>query len=227
MDLVTEQKLERRERILSAARELLAERGYEAITVRDLAAASRVSVPTLYNQFGSKDRLLAAAIGSHFSGLLASAPSGDEWSGAARLTAVVGLCADEVAARASYHRALLLAFMSVRETAPLQSSLAGGLADELERGLEEMRGRRQLVSWASPPVLARRITAACIACSVGWVMGDLNDRTLRAAMIHAAASMTLGVARGAARVALEAECRAAQDELARADTAEARDAASG
>jgi len=68
---VTEQKLERRARILAAARELIAQRGYEALSMRELAAHCRVSVPTLYNQFGGKQALLAAAVESHFAGLLA------------------------------------------------------------------------------------------------------------------------------------------------------------
>ena len=79
MDLVTEQKLERRERILASARELIAERGYEGLTMRDLAAHCRVSVPTLYNQFGSKDSLLAAAVETHCSGLLATSRDEQEW----------------------------------------------------------------------------------------------------------------------------------------------------
>lgn len=52
MDLVAEQRLERRARILAAVRELLAERGWREVTIRDLARHCRVSVPTLYNQFG-------------------------------------------------------------------------------------------------------------------------------------------------------------------------------
>ena len=62
MDLMTEQRLARRAAILSTARELIAARGYESVTVRELAEICRVSVPTLYNQFGGKDQLLAEAI---------------------------------------------------------------------------------------------------------------------------------------------------------------------
>jgi AcrR family transcriptional regulator len=50
---------ERRQRILGAARRLVAERGYEALTMRELAQVSRVTVPTLYNLIGGKAVLSA------------------------------------------------------------------------------------------------------------------------------------------------------------------------
>ena len=46
MDLVTRQKEERKQRILDVARLLIADRGYEGVTVRDLAEKSLVSVTT-------------------------------------------------------------------------------------------------------------------------------------------------------------------------------------
>src|SRR5689334_16840267 len=62
MSLFDEQKAERRERILRAARAHVAKHGYDGLTMRDLAAAARVSVPTLYNLFGGKDAILSAAL---------------------------------------------------------------------------------------------------------------------------------------------------------------------
>ena len=70
MDLVTKQREERKERILEVARRLIADLGYEGITMRELADESLVSVPTLYNLFGGKNELLFAAVESHIDGLL-------------------------------------------------------------------------------------------------------------------------------------------------------------
>lgn len=213
MDLVTEQKLERRERILAGARELIAERGYAGLTMRDLAAYCRVSVPTLYNQFGGKDALLASAVESHFAGLLAAVRKGTEQRGHVRVLAVVAACAEEQARLPRYHRALLRAFIRARETASLQATLAAGLASELECGLEEMKMGRQLAAWVSPPILARAITAGCIAASASWLAGELDDSTLRAAMLHTTSTMVLGCARGSVRESLEAAARESQHRL--------------
>jgi AcrR family transcriptional regulator len=70
--MMSQQSHERGERILEATRELLAERGDSAVTVRELARRGGVSIPTLYNRFGGKDELIAAAVRSRFSGVLRS-----------------------------------------------------------------------------------------------------------------------------------------------------------
>jgi AcrR family transcriptional regulator len=43
-------------------REQISAVGYEALNIRDLAAASGVALKTLYNLYGSKDELLLAAV---------------------------------------------------------------------------------------------------------------------------------------------------------------------
>lgn len=52
-----------RDKLLAAARELLREREYGAITARDLVAASNTNLGSIGYHFGSKDGLLYAAIG--------------------------------------------------------------------------------------------------------------------------------------------------------------------
>src|SRR6185436_2882280 len=72
MSLFDEHKAERRARILAAARKLIADRGYDGLTMRDLAKASRVSVPTLYNLFGGKQALLLGELEQTFANVTAS-----------------------------------------------------------------------------------------------------------------------------------------------------------
>lgn len=48
----------RRDTIAEAARELAAEHGYDATTVRDIAARAGTTPATVYRYFGSKDQLL-------------------------------------------------------------------------------------------------------------------------------------------------------------------------
>jgi AcrR family transcriptional regulator len=50
--------------LLASAREEFGRRGYEATTVRDIAAAAHLSTGTVYRMFGSKDELLAAIMGT-------------------------------------------------------------------------------------------------------------------------------------------------------------------
>src|SRR5262245_4522181 len=80
MGLLQEQKNERRERIVRAARKLIAEQGYEGLSMRELARAAGLSVPTLYNLIGSKHQILALEMQSTFAEIaraLGTVPRGD------------------------------------------------------------------------------------------------------------------------------------------------------
>jgi len=55
-------KARRRDEIISAARELFTVQGIDATTMAEIAAAAEVSVPTVFNYFGSKDGILIAMI---------------------------------------------------------------------------------------------------------------------------------------------------------------------
>src|SRR5689334_1157045 len=56
---------ETRERLLAAAADVFAQRGYDGTRVADIAAAAGVSNGALYAHFGSKAELLAAALRAH------------------------------------------------------------------------------------------------------------------------------------------------------------------
>ncbi len=49
-------------RILDTAITLFAERGFEACTMRDIAAAVGIKAPAIYNHYNAKDQVLAAAM---------------------------------------------------------------------------------------------------------------------------------------------------------------------
>ena len=54
-----------RDRILGAAAELFATRGFNATSINDLRAAARVSKRTLYQHFATKDDLIAAYLAAY------------------------------------------------------------------------------------------------------------------------------------------------------------------
>lgn len=214
MDLISEQMAERRQRILETTRELLAERGYEAVTVRELARRCGVSVPTLYNRFGGKDALIAEAVQDHFHAILRSAGAGDEPPGHARLMAIIGRCVEEVTRLSDYHRALLAAFARSPETGPLHLTLAADLVSAVAGELETMARRRQLAPWVRIDQLGAQITTACISAAMAWAAGGVVDARVRAFAEQSVGLMMLGAARGAAREDIEAMVCAAQEVLA-------------
>jgi len=218
MDLITEQRLWRRERMLDAVREALAEIGWAQLTVRELARRCRVSIPTLYNQFGGKDGLLTAAAEGHFGQVLERVTREGGPRGWRRLLALAARSAENMTRQSAYHRALVAAFAVARETGPAQEALVRELTAAFAAELDFMRADGQLADWIDPGLLASQLTAACVSASAAWARGLLSDAGLRAAMPHSVSLLALGVARGGARRGLEQSARREQAVLA-AETA--------
>ena len=61
-DTRTSNMEKRRERILEQAQKMLAEGGFDALNLRDLANLSGVTVPTIYNLVGNKAEVLKALV---------------------------------------------------------------------------------------------------------------------------------------------------------------------
>jgi AcrR family transcriptional regulator len=84
------------ERVLRAFAEVVAEKGYSATTIADIAARASVSQATLYNHFSGKEDILNAALDSSGAQMIAATlPAirrAPEWPGAMRVAAD-SLCA--------------------------------------------------------------------------------------------------------------------------------------
>ena len=64
-----------RDAIAAAARRLFAERGFDAVTVAEIAAAADVSEKTVFNHFATKEDLVFAGGEDRLAQLLAAIPS--------------------------------------------------------------------------------------------------------------------------------------------------------
>jgi AcrR family transcriptional regulator len=81
---------ETRERLLRAAADVFAQRGYDGTRVADIAAAAGVSNGALYAHFGSKADLLVAALRAHGRRLLADLFAADPDRSVTELLLVIG-----------------------------------------------------------------------------------------------------------------------------------------
>ena len=129
----TAEQRERRRRVIDAAFELGAERGYDAVQMRDVSASANVSLATIYRYFGSKDHLLAAAMTewtAKLQGRVAqSPPRGD--TAADQLVDVLGR-----ACRAMVRQPKLTAAL-VRALSSADPGVQEG-ADQVQRQIEAM-----------------------------------------------------------------------------------------
>lgn len=81
---------ETRERLLRAAADVFAERGYDGTRVADIAAAAGVSNGALYAHFGSKAELLVAALRAHARRMLEELLAADPDRPATELLLTIG-----------------------------------------------------------------------------------------------------------------------------------------
>lgn len=81
---------ETRDRLLLAAADVFAERGYDGTRVADIAAAAGVSNGALYSHFASKGELLVAALRTHGRRVLAEMFAADPSQSVTDLLLVIG-----------------------------------------------------------------------------------------------------------------------------------------
>lgn len=133
----------KRARVLEAARELFAERGYAATTTADVARRASVSEGIVFHHFGSKPGLLAAAAGEYGRGL-AEAMFRGEGLGPTPPSASVMLARAFAYVRAQGPLSRLLAlapdptsWQAARQAsrAEIVAALAGAFSDWSARGL--------------------------------------------------------------------------------------------
>jgi TetR/AcrR family transcriptional regulator, cholesterol catabolism regulator len=132
--ILTAEQRDRRRRVIDAAFELGAERGYDAMQMRDVSATANVSLATIYRYFSSKDHLLAAAMTEWTARLQTrvaqSPPRGD--SAADQLVDVLGRACRAMARQPKLSAALVRALSSsdegVRESADEVQRQIGAMA---------------------------------------------------------------------------------------------------
>jgi AcrR family transcriptional regulator len=211
MSLFEEHKAERRTRILAAAREIIAERGYDGLTMRDLARAARVSVPTLYNLFGGKRALLAGELEENFATVVAAMRAARGASFVARTFTGCEVSNAALLASPGFSRVVVQLFLGSEETRPLRRSVSERYVAMMADHVRDAQSSGEIVPWIDAEALARSAYGHYVQTMVEWALGDLDDATFRTATLYGQALLLLGVARGRARAAVERRLRQLQE----------------
>ncbi len=223
IDVLAQQMAERRERILAAAREAIGQRGYEALTMRDLALASRVTVPTIYNLIGSKEQVLFAAIEEQTARFEASVASGAELAPAERVRAIVHACVDEYLRMPRYYRTLLTLLFVSDSAGEMRRRVDRAIANPLGEALAGLEARGELAPWVELRPLRGRLRAHLQMTSIQWAAGSLSDEGLRAAAQYGASLLMIAATNGSVRARFEELAREAQSAAVGRATSQADD----
>ena len=214
MDLVAKQREERKRRILDVARKLIAEKGYDGVTMRELADLSLVSVPTLYNLFGGKNELLFAAVESYFGDLLGDSALSSAGEGLDRILFLTRMLGRETPRHAQHARSLMGFFGNISDAGGIHELVAHQLTAQLRNSLDKMQQTRQLAAWVEAGPLAERLASQLSITMFEWARQQLTDDGLLGAMLYGTSVTLLGLARGKAATELEALVREHQVDAA-------------
>ena len=143
---LTERQLRRRERILSAARELISRQGYDGVKMRDLAKAADVAPKTLYHQFESKENLLRTAVEERYRRTYRAIDDADIERGIDRLFFIVDTVATTTRKNLAYARAL----------APMLSSSTSFAEIRLQsyrKAIEQISAEGEFLDWVDVGLL--------------------------------------------------------------------------
>jgi len=198
MPLGDDKRLERRKRILNAAREFVGRVGYDNVTMKGLAEAAGVTAPTLYNTFGSKDELLYEAVLEHYEELLEEAGPAVGVRGLDRVIAMLTSTAETVTREPNYVRTLMDSFRSRPGGRRLGRALRLEGLQALVEAVEEMRSDGELQEWVDPTVLATLISGVRRGVTIDWAGGRIALDDLTDMMICSACVMLAGATTGEA-----------------------------
>lgn len=206
MSLLLEHKAERRARIGKIARQLVVERGYAGLTMRELAQKARVAVPTLYNLFGSKDAILVAELAESARKLAASLPPiGESFFQRAMAGFEAGTRAIEE--QPEFYRQCMHMFLTSPETAEMRRRVEDAHIAVMAANLSAAKAAGQLADWAQPAIVARHMFAQYISALIAWGLGEIDLPTFRLAALSGVCHLFAGCARGAFAAEVEAKLR--------------------
>jgi AcrR family transcriptional regulator len=186
MSILDQKMASRRERILEAARRLIESKGYEGLTMRNLALESGVTVPTLYNLVGNKEQVFLEAIEDQTRTFVSSLDRAD-----ADLIFVVETTVRHLVRRPRYYRALLLVLANSEHADSARRHIGRTIAKPIASSLADLADAGILADWIDR--LAQRLQAHLDMASLEWARGSLTATSFRAAALFDLAVSMLGV----------------------------------
>jgi AcrR family transcriptional regulator len=203
---VLDQKMEaRRQQILEAARGLIETDGYDALTMRNLANESGVTVPTIYNLIGNKEQVLFEAIEDQTVAFASKFEVGNT-----DLISVVEATVRHLIRRPRYYRAVLLVLARSDRADSARRHVGRAVALPIANSIDALAQTGTLASWVDREMLAQRIHTQLDMACLEWARGSLTATSFRAAALVDLAMTMLGLTSAGTRKTFEGIIRESQ-----------------
>jgi AcrR family transcriptional regulator len=189
---------DQRERILEAARSLFARRGFDAVTMAEVAEVAGVARATVFNHFGSKVALIEAITENVFAfwaGMLENALADDETPTPRLVRGLFEQMGLGIEQFQGFHRGVFREIMKI-QVGLEEGGAAARTSERARELLQQLLARGQQRGELSPDFDPRDLASAFDSLSVGtinrWLYddtsGSLRDRMLRAGEIFLGAA---------------------------------------
>jgi AcrR family transcriptional regulator len=175
--------LRRRSNILSVARELIAEKGYTGVTMRELAEKSGVAYKSLYDLYGSKDNLLGKAIEERLRLVFESIDRVVSGSGFDRLMEIL----ERTSAYTLEIPNLARALEPILAGDPGKFSIGEHMQRFHREALLQIKRQGDLIESANVDYLLHDVMLASGAVRLYWANGVIADEDLAKALKYSAA----------------------------------------
>lgn len=166
--------VERRARILDTASRLLGEHGYDGVSMRTIASQSGVVEKTLYNIYGTKDRLIAAAARQRSAGVFEAAAESTPEGGWPLLRAFVKIAVGVAFADPQTAKAMAVVLLEHSDLVGMDQVYRGWVGD----ALDQMEADGMLETQCPRESIIRLVRLSIMTAAVLWSKGELNDDEL-------------------------------------------------
>jgi AcrR family transcriptional regulator len=198
-----EKQLERRQAIQADAWRLMAERGYEGVTMRELSKRTGISTRTLYEMYGNKDALLGEAFRGRLRIVFDRIETGITAKGLEHLIQINVAIAHSIVASENFSRAYASVLASNRISIyTIETPVA-----HFRQCLEEIAGEGGFEAWADLDLTARRLLMGQNALMIQWGNGTISGANLEGVYMLSMCEILIPLTLGATREALSERLR--------------------
>jgi len=201
---LTANQRDRRNRILSAARELVALHGYDGMIMRDIAEVADVSPTTLYNLYNTKDELLLAALREEVRESNQRAAADVDGPGYEYLLRHLHHVVRQTRRAPNYVSAVTQALLHAAKGDPMVAVLLGALRDDIAISLDAMADRGELAGNVDVEALATALAGAFWSAFLLWSKGLIPLKALEPTLCRSYLALLIQACSGRARRDLEA-----------------------
>ncbi len=202
MALTIRQK-DRRRKILSSARDMLTERGYDGMVMNQVARRANVSPTTLYNLYHTKDEMLLAALRDLTLDAARMTAAEIEEPGYEFILLHLHYSANQSQKGAAYARAITEALFRAKPGDELVEMMLTELSENVLISLKAMKTRGELRSETDLEELAVSMAGNYWSTFLLWTKGVIRLADLGRHLMRNFLSMLIAASCGSARTDLE------------------------